>query len=471
MKLEFEDFTPYFERPPLLHELLGKSLDARKSKGRLLIVIPSYKDNERLKKLLSELGRQKMKDFDVAIIYGPNDSFLPFQKLGILHSKRKLELGFAGAAYAGQLIALRDGYEYVLVTDVDKYPASEDSLGLLLETADRTGADCTYGRCLIDSIQVPALGKNFRLGKPIPSGVWRFAWGLVRAEYLKAAGLVLLPLYMGCDDIEYAYRLHAGGGKHELVNEFVVKRPAVKRELIFSYVKNGGRTNYIYSNQYVLHNFPYAFFRRFPFVQTRNPFIRLLDLASLLKVFLAIDWHGMSFLQKRMPPVGEYGRKLREGRFGIFSWPKENGYVAIAKVKKADVDADLLVESDYVKGREYHFEVERARVETNAGKLRLFLKSLFRNYRPVICTSEITDIWLCLFDLLYVYDERGKAFYKVEWKKKLFGFGLFAVLLEMEWDCLKLFSKAVSAELFFGYGKGNFYGREVARKTASGLED
>ena len=471
MELEFEDFTGYFEAPPTLEQLQGKVLDRRKKGNKLLVVIPSYKDNERLSQLLAELKRQTMGQIDVAVIYAAEDRFLEFPGLSMLHVKRKLEMGFAGAAYLGQLIATRDNYKYVIVTDVDKYPASKDSIKALYLSAEETGAECIYGKCCYEDVFYPSINRHFHLKKPIALRPWRFAWGLVRVDYMKKAGLVLLPLYMGGDDIEYAYRLYKAGGRHVLLDECIVRIPNVKRELIFSYVKNGGRVNYYYSNMLALYGNPQMFFRKFPFPTRANPIQRLSDLAGLFRIFLAIDWFSMVLMQRRMPALRAYDEKIAEGRFGIFRWSKTESDVGITQVKPTDMNANLAIKSPYIKYPLGISGLERVSVDTNIGKLKLFVKSLAKPYRPVICASEITDIWLCLFDTLYVYDESRKVFYEVAWKRKLFGWGLASAVLEIEAKCLFLLIKAFFLEFSGGPKKGAFYGSEMVKKYCKAMPD
>ena len=154
MKIEFRDFTGYLRAPPKLSSLLGKMNDLRgKKKGDVLIIIPSYHDGRRLRALLCELEKQSFRKFDIAVVYAKDDKFALGSRLPIIHAKRRGDFGFAGAVYAGQLLALKYGYRYFLATDVDKFPATLNALSLLYNEAEKGGTDYVRGKFITGIFQ------------------------------------------------------------------------------------------------------------------------------------------------------------------------------------------------------------------------------------------------------------------------------------------------------------------------------
>ncbi|MCX8175395.1 MAG: hypothetical protein N3E51_04275, partial [Candidatus Micrarchaeota archaeon] len=96
MELRFHDLTDYFHHPPKLESLQGETKDCRRRKrGEVLLIIPSYHDSKRLKRMLDGLARQSFKKFDIAIIYASDDKFVPSRRLPIIHVRRKIDLGYA----------------------------------------------------------------------------------------------------------------------------------------------------------------------------------------------------------------------------------------------------------------------------------------------------------------------------------------------------------------------------------------
>ncbi|MBM3230004.1 hypothetical protein FJZ26_06235, partial [Candidatus Parvarchaeota archaeon] len=266
--IEFTDFTEHFKTPPSLYRLLGHVKDLRKGKAKVLVIVPCYGDSMRLEAFFKSMKRQEFKDFDILAVYGQHDRFVDSKGLSVIHARRKVDFGFAGAVYLGQLMAQKLGYKYFLATDVDRHPYSPKSLGILFESAIKTGAQCVFGGHLTKGAYSASEDKfieqkNGRAakGQTQPMSYMSSVWWLISTSYLSKTGLYLLPIYLGSDDSEFEYRLRRAGGKIvQLSVPITYGYCALKGQKYASLLQNGGLdTTYFYADIFSNTNFPHVF--------------------------------------------------------------------------------------------------------------------------------------------------------------------------------------------------------------------
>jgi hypothetical protein len=404
MEFHFNDLSGFLAKPPSFHDLAGKTLDARKGRARLLIVVPSYKDNDRLGLLFSELKKQALKDFDIAVIYGPDDHFLPDEGLSILHINRKMDLGFSGGVYLGQQIALRDGYGCIMSTDVDKFPATKGSLSALMAAFDKSGADVVRGRFYLNENSMMDGGEIIdfeKAGYAKSKGAWPAVWSIIRVPLLRKAGLSLAPLYMGPDDAEFEYRLRRHTSRIIELPEAMFYTCFHVGRYGFKLFKEGGPDHSrLYANLFSIRFMPEIFFQK-------------LDAAKML-------WAGyphlaLLLLQSRIPEMSSYGNQLSARRLGVFRWGISNAPYSITEVKKESVAPSFILslESASPEGRALPY----FRVRHYIG---LFLKSLFGSVDGFIVTSSASEtVSLTLADRFFVLDEKSGKYYRFAWNSRL----------------------------------------------------
>jgi len=433
MKIEFRDLTGYLSHPPALDGLIGKVEDCRgKRKGDVLIIIPSYHDNYRLRALLRELGKQSFKKFDVAVIYAQDDPFARNGSLPIIHSRRKGDFGFAGAAYAGQLLALRHGYKYFLATDVDKFPARPDSLSLLYHAAEKGGFDYVRGKFIFEGLHLPP-DRLIRLRSPVfPSWLFPFAWGLVRTEKLRKAGLYALPLYMGCDDLEFNYRLNQTGAKSCGIGEILFRTyyPGMR---LLKVTKSGGQDGtYQYSRLVALRRMPEIFLLQF---QSRNPLGMLKNAALVVLPYIFMIYFYQRMAEERMPVLLQYRAKSAEGKLASAKIVLDEPAVKTAPVQRKGGEPGIFAGA-------------------SAGGLLLFLKLIANSPSELVYTdffSVIPDSFVA------PCGKRGSA-QQVIWKRKVRPLkkAVFAMLAACETAgavVRGLWNMAWGKHLFSEYGK------------------
>lgn len=461
MDLKFGDLSGFFSKPPSLSSLLGTTLDRRRKGGsrRLLFIVPSYKDSKRLRLLLSDLAMQTEPDFDVAIIYGQHDEFVHVPGVSALHVRRKIDVGFAGAVYTGQLIAIRDHYEYFLATDVDKHPARKDSLELLLRTADLQKADCVYGKPSIEGDYIGFCNKYVKYDKPVLQEPRWVLWELIRTARTKHAGLILLPLYLGAEEVEYGIRLFKSGGRHVHIDEPVFRTYDAKHEdRYFNLLKNGGRDfTMTYTSTLELYNFPEAHFRGFAEYEAKSPVKKLIYAIRLLRIFFCSRFFIAYLMAARAPEFAAYVENAKKMRFGIFDWPEKNEHVKITRVTPEMISADLLVRSKYLPMPKAP-KMPNSEISSTLSINALFIKNMIFRYTPLFSASELSLFWLFLFDTLFVYDEKGGAYYCVQWKRKFSRLDLLFLWARLEFECAACFVKVM---LGMPNGKIGAYGAKA----------
>ncbi|VVB57150.1 Uncharacterised protein [uncultured archaeon] len=410
--LEFRDFSRYFQSPPRLEDMLGGEKDARHARrAPLAIIVPAYKDHPRLKTLFSALKTQAFQDFDLLIIYGAEDEFLPEPKLSILHVKRRAEndLAFCGAVYLGQLLALRDQYEYLLITDIDKLPVSADALGALMERAQSSGADITYGRWMRagDLTSGPDGGA---LPRPASAAqkkltVWPSLWAPIRTAHVRRIGLYLAPLYMGFDDPEYGCRLATQARISVLPRAvFSTGDLAVKRATTFTLLQSGGADRtYFYSTLLGMLNFPEAFV----FSYTRTG--RLLKPVQFL-LYALVTFPQIFLLKARLPDFEDYYQRASRAQYGL---PSFKGLEQQVQVREANPDEAAAA------ARAPRLEFPPSTLRFYAGHLRWLASSLLApRTRPAVPMHHLDYFTASLFDDYFVQDAEGKI-YCVHWLRPL----------------------------------------------------
>jgi hypothetical protein len=190
---------------PGLGTLFSDRLDARKKRARIIaIIIPSYNRKQVLENHLDALALQSSHDFDIIIIYGMEDSFVETPGWSsILHLHRKWDYGSAGAFYAGEKLAVSDGYEKIILADDDCYPVSRDLVAKLGKALD------SHTMAKPKLFLPPKLGKTETV---LPQ------YGALREYAFKELGYSYLPLYSGFEDVELEERVRSRFGPPEAVD-------------------------------------------------------------------------------------------------------------------------------------------------------------------------------------------------------------------------------------------------------------
>jgi len=430
MEFEARSLSPYYFNPPLMELLAGGIEDARRGeRGKILFVIASYHDNSRLKGLLAALEEQEFQKFDVLVVYAPDDEFVHSGKLSMLHMRRKEDFGFAGALYLGQLVALRDRYEYFLETDVDRLPCSRSSLLHLYDASERENAQYAIGRIAPQSPD----SETARMGEDYHSP---FLWGLVRTEVLRATGLYALPLYIGFEDQEFHYRLIKLCKKCVFLGERMFRisaqnggdAPAFHMKLL-RLLRFGGRDNlYVLADLIGDMHMPQAFLDF-----TKYPSMRLRGKANV--VLLAVKRffiHGLlsRALEYRLPGIG-YRERAKRMEFSIITWKNTAGA------------ADLqLVSGDW--------KAKAGRV----GAAKLF--------HPILNSKSDcfeSGFYVLLYDSCVLHDLKDGKAYALTWKnrlpaaKKLVMAALSAIDVAGS-ICTASANILLGRHAFNGYGKG-----------------
>jgi hypothetical protein len=382
MEIKSADLTGYFLDPPAPSAIAGEALDERRGKPKgTLVVVASYRDSARLRAMLGALASQSFRDFDVAVIYGQGDNFVRARGISAVHVKRKTDLGFAGAVYLGQCMALAGGYEYFMALDVDRLPARPDSFALLHREASKSGSDYVAGGLL---------GHGF--------STTNFLGALVRTRLLLKAGLYALPLYLGFEDIEFHYRLTSSGAKFSFLPQAtsrievtsICSLPSQEFKLL-GILSSGGRdSTYFYSDLLGNCLMPESLFLpRYP-GGARGFFGRVLFAAK--RFFL----HGLKrrMLELRIPETARYARDVAAGRFEVLSW--------------SDPDCALLSDS----AREDLSPPQYLR-ELSLAKKPLLHAILRREAAGFQAGAQVF-----LYDSCLLFDPCKKRKMRLEWKRK-----------------------------------------------------
>ncbi len=384
MKITYRDLGHYFANPPGILELTGDSEDKRRArKGEILIIITAYHDRDRLKIALAALSKQNFRNFDVAVIYGKEDSYVYDKRLSILHVRRKTDLGSCGAVYLGQMIAFREGYVYTIGVDVDLVPASPGSLKQLYETAESGGLDYVKGNW--DSVsRQPTSG---------------YPGGIVRTSILAKSGLYPLPLYLGFDDLEFHYRLMKASRKCRLLGEptharFANSVSLYEAKLIRLLRKGGVDTTYAYANLIGNYTMPEVFFdlsAYHPFAEKSFFLRRTIQVTKF--IFIANLYQRL--FELRMPALREYRLRARKSTYAVPVWKDCEEDCEISAAKKS-----------------------RVSFEKRSAGLRSGFSAVVSGFLKSDSPRLENGIYLVLYDSCRVWEPSGPTECTLKWTQK-----------------------------------------------------
>ncbi|MEM4221873.1 MAG: glycosyltransferase family A protein [archaeon] len=214
--MKFIDLTQYVYNPPNIDELCGKILDKRDGRKKdLAVIVVASGSQETLHEFLNFVSKQSYKKFDVIIIYNTSDPFYKKfdNKLSILHIIRKRNLGFGGAVYLGQKIAVKEKYKYITFFDVDRFVANQDAFKLMITELEKNpNISVVMGLCEYSN------KKDYRLVAPSIIG------GIFKREFLEKHGYYYLPFYFGMEDNDFAGRVYYSK-EYKILNEVLLTHP------------------------------------------------------------------------------------------------------------------------------------------------------------------------------------------------------------------------------------------------------
>ncbi len=175
----------------------------RKSGSKTLVILPFYTEYGHLARHLSLLRKQTSRDFDLLIVMNAVTDETRVASIaepaapdfGIILAKRKEDTGSAGGFSAGQLYALENGYEWMVFTDSDCYPADERLIENLLANRQKgyVRPEC---RLMSDGRAVEVnRGGNVAF------------YSLLSSQLVREYGIYYAPIYYGADDLEYIERI------------------------------------------------------------------------------------------------------------------------------------------------------------------------------------------------------------------------------------------------------------------------
>jgi GT2 family glycosyltransferase len=185
---------------PGFSDLVGQIKDLRgKKKNHAAIVIPTLRRDDLIAEHIRRLSLQEHQEFDAIIVYGEDDRFVQdTHGVPTVHIRRKTDSGSAGGFYIGEMFALENGYEFLMLADNDCLP---ESVGLVrdLLSALKAGADVAFPKIR------NADGKEAKANELLPQ------YGCMKADVLRDVGLSYLPLHFGGEDVELFERMRKRG--------------------------------------------------------------------------------------------------------------------------------------------------------------------------------------------------------------------------------------------------------------------
>lgn len=184
-------------------ELVSSTREFGRRAVETLIIMPFYLEYGWLTEHLDALSKQTFQDFDVVVVANKVSDEERVYKIidnkrhsfGIIVAKRKEDTGSAGGFYTGQRYALENGYNQMILADIDCIPVDNDLVEKLFLNKERgyvkPTVRVTYRGRVIDVMR----------GGVIP---W---YTLLSTDIVKRYGLYYLPLYYGAEDLDYASRI------------------------------------------------------------------------------------------------------------------------------------------------------------------------------------------------------------------------------------------------------------------------
>lgn len=219
----------WLKKGPKVGELVSEIVDKRKKKNKVALVIPTYQNAKVLEEHLKRLKNQSFKDFDIIIVYGEKDKFLPVPGWAeVVQIREKGKNGSAGAYYIGEKYAVEMKYDIIVLADDDCYPESDD----LLENLVKKGKN---GNNLVLPLLIQPnhreISKHYEI----------HFYGCMKRKLLEQTGLTFMPLYFGGEDIELIERIERKGFSVEEI-ESIVSHKRITPPLI----KDGSVRRYYY---------------------------------------------------------------------------------------------------------------------------------------------------------------------------------------------------------------------------------
>ncbi len=162
-------------------------------KNSTAIVIPSGADFQMLGQHLQKLSKQSKRNFDI-IILGKMPQSAP-QGINIIRYSEEKPLGSSGSFSIGQMLGYKLGYDFVINADIDCFPASDDLVERLVQTASREGK--------------AVLPLSDEEGKKEVYCINRY--GIVPRRAMEKIGFEYAIFFKGAEDIDYQLRLEFAG--------------------------------------------------------------------------------------------------------------------------------------------------------------------------------------------------------------------------------------------------------------------
>jgi len=300
--------------------------------------------------------------------------------------KRKVDFGFAGSVYLGQLLALEGGYKYYLFTDVDRVPCDENVLQLLYDTAEKNQADFVYGNNMVKGYYFASGGFfNYKNPQVVKSNC---VFGLIRASTLQKTGLYALPLYIGYEDVEFEYRLRKAMGSEAYLDRTIYESYSSSAKNAF--LKNFGGDSmgylYVYPTMVCLFGSP----------QTAHH----LGLARMARMFFLVLL-TQKFSALRIPALSALEKNARKRVFAKTHGSGISGEITVSKAENA-------IAVDY----------ESYTANAPLGNSARILSAIL-SHSDGYKTSNYSPLFdFFIHDSFYVYDEGKKETLFFEWKRK-----------------------------------------------------
>jgi GT2 family glycosyltransferase len=175
----------------------------KKTRSSIAIIMPTFNSFELVNKHLDILGEQTCRDFDVIIIDSgkSNDRNLIKKNrgFGVIIKYFKDDLGGSGSSYEGMKYAYENGYKYMILTDSDAFPVSNDLVAQLVDNTDKRTV--AYATNVI---------KRYRKGEGPEKEEIRWApWHYLcfSREMVKKLDYPRKDFFIYNDDVEYSNRI------------------------------------------------------------------------------------------------------------------------------------------------------------------------------------------------------------------------------------------------------------------------
>ena len=113
--------------------------DNRKGKAKEVIFCP-VGDKEQLKDFITNISKlDGYKDIDYFFLYKKGMQINPkskmFNGLSVIHAEEDLQIGTSGAFFVGSYALFNEGYEVIVISDIDAVSTSKQMLRILLQKA------------------------------------------------------------------------------------------------------------------------------------------------------------------------------------------------------------------------------------------------------------------------------------------------------------------------------------------------